>query len=127
MIHPFLRVVATQPQLLLDHAEAYAGLVGEELGKTADDFKQRAMMMGAAAFLGVLALVFTGVALMLYAVSPPAQVHTPWLLIATPVVPAVFAVVCAIAGRRKEGAPFAELRQQIARDLAMMRDASAAT
>lgn len=126
MIHPFVRVIATQPQLLVDHAEAYAGLVGEELGKTAAEFKQRAVMLGAAAFFAVLALIFAGVALMLHAVSPPAQVHTPWLLIATPALPAVLAIVCAVLGRRKEGAAFAQLRQQIARDLAMVREVSAA-
>jgi len=32
MIHPLLKLVATQPQLLADHAEAYAELVGEEFG-----------------------------------------------------------------------------------------------
>ena len=126
MIHPFLRVVATQPHLLVDHAEAYAGLVGEELGKTAAAFKHRAMLMGAAAFFAVVAVIFGGVALMLYAVSPPSQLQMPWLLVATPVVPAVVALICALAGRRKEGDAFAQLKQQIARDLAMVRDVSAA-
>ena len=33
MIHPLLRLVATEPHLLGDHVEAYAELVGEEVSK----------------------------------------------------------------------------------------------
>jgi len=41
MIHPLLRLIATQPQLLADHAEAYAGLVSDDIGKTAAVWKWR--------------------------------------------------------------------------------------
>jgi len=34
MIHPLLRLIATEPQLLGDHVEAYADLVGDEVRKT---------------------------------------------------------------------------------------------
>ena len=31
MIHPLLRLIATEPQVLGDHVEAYAELVGDEV------------------------------------------------------------------------------------------------
>lgn len=126
MIHPFLRVVATQPQLLVDHAEAYAGLVGEELGKSAARLKRRILLLVLAAFFAAAAILFAGIALMLWAVSAPAQIHASWLLIATPAVPALIAVVCAITGRSSDGPAFAQLKQQLASDLALMREVSAA-
>lgn len=126
MIHPFLRVIATHPQLLVDHAEAYAGLVSEEVEKTAATWKHRFVFMAAAALLALLALAFGGVALMLFAVSPTAAIHAPWLLIATPVAPALAAVVLAWVGNRHDGAPFAQLKLQWARDMAMVREAGTA-
>jgi len=125
MIHPFLRLVATQPHLLVDHAEAYAALVGEEFGKTATQWRRRFVLLAAAAFFAVVAIGFGGIALMLWAVSPASQMHAPWLLIVTPVVPAVIALGCAMAGKSQESNAFAQLKEQIAVDLAMVRNVSA--
>ena len=93
MIHPLLRLVATQPQLLADHAEAYAGLIGEELGKTTTAWRQRVVLNAAALCLAGAAVVLGGVALMLWAVLPEASLRLPWVLLATPVVPALLALI----------------------------------
>lgn len=126
MIHPLLRLVATQPQLLADHAEAYAGLVGEEIGRTAASLKQRVLLGAIALCLVGVAAVLTGVALMLWAVIPTASMQAPWALIAAPAVPALIAVVCGLIGRQGPTDRFAELRQQVAADLVMLREVSAA-
>lgn len=126
MIHPVLRVIATNPQLLVDHAEAYAGLVSEEVEKTAASMKHRIVFKAAAAVLALLAVTFAGIALMLYAVSSASAIHAPWLLIATPALPAVVAVVLALVSNRDDGAAFAQLKQQLARDMAMVREAGKA-
>ena len=126
MIHPLLRLVATQPQLLADHAEAYAGLVGEEIGRSAASFKQRMLLSAIALCLIGVAAVLTGVALMLWAVLPAAGMQAPWALIAAPAVPALIALVCGVAGRHKPTDRFAELKQQVAADLVMLREVSAA-
>ena len=60
MLHPLLHLVATQPQLLADHAEAYAELVAEELGDFSVTWKRRAL-------LNAVALCFGGVAAVLRA------------------------------------------------------------
>ena len=126
MIHPLLRLVATQPQLLADHAEAYAGLVGAEIGRSATSFKQRMLLNAVALCLVGVATVLTGVALMLWAVIPTANMQAPWALVAAPALPAVVAIICVVIGQRKPADTFAELKEQIAADLVMLREVSAA-
>ncbi len=126
MIHPLLRLIATKPHLLTDHAEAYAGLVGEEWGKTVAAWKQRALMAGMALGLAVVAAILAGVALMLWAVIPRADIQAPWALLAGPGIPAFAAVFCIVASRRRDSEGFADLRRQVAADLAMLREVSAA-
>lgn len=121
-IHPLLRLVATQPQLLADHAEAYAGLVGEELGKSAAQWKRRALLNAMAFGLAAAALVLAGVALMLWATLPAAQMQAPWVLIATPAATGLIAFVCGLAGRDRNADSFADLRQQLTADLALLRE-----
>ena len=126
MIHPLLRLVATQPQLLADHAEAYASLVSDEIGRSAASLKQRVLLNVVALCLIGVAAVLGGVALMLWATLPPSSMQAPWALIAAPAVPAVVGVICALVGQRQPGDAFAELKQQVAADLVMLREVSAA-
>ena len=126
MIHPLLRLVATQPQLLADHAEAYAGLVGAEIGRSATSFKQRILLNAVALCLVGVATVLAGVALMLWAVIPTASMQAPWALVAAPALPAVVAILCVVIGKNKPTDTFAELKEQIAADLVMLREVSAA-
>ena len=125
-IHPLLRLIATQPQLLADHAEAYAGLVGEELDQTAAVWKRRVLLDAMALSLAAVSAVLGGVALMLWAVVPAANIQAPWALIAAPAVPAVLALWCGFEGRRKRADSFVGLRQQVAADLVLLREVSAA-
>ncbi len=126
MIHPLLRLIATQPQLLADHAESYAELVGEELGKSTAALKKRVLLNAAAMCLLAVAAVLTGVALMLWAVVPVANINAAWALVAAPAAPALLALWCLVASQRETAAGFKFLKQQIAADLVMLREVSAA-
>jgi len=86
MIHPLLHLIATKPQLLGDHVEAYAELVGAEVGKTSKMWISRVVFYAIALFLLSAGLIFAGVALMLWAVVPPDNMNSPWLLIVVPLV-----------------------------------------
>lgn len=125
-IHPLLRLVATQPELLAEHAGAYAGLVGEELGKTATAWKLRVVLNVVALSLLAVSAVLAGVALMLWAIVPAAQIQAAWALIAVPAVPAIFALCCALAGRDKYISALADINKQLAADLAMLREVNIA-
>ena len=125
-IHPLLRLIATQPQLLADHAEAYAGLVGDEFGKSLTAWKWRMLLNAVALVSMAVAAVLAGLSLMLWAVVVPASAQAHWALIAAPTAPALVAIVCLFASRRKPRAAFAELKQQLAADLNLLREVSPA-
>ena len=126
MIHPLLRLLATRPQLLADHAEAYAGLVGQEWAETATVWQRRVLLSAIALCLFGVAIVLGGVALMFWAVTPPANIQLPWALAAAPLVPAIAALGCGWLARSDTQPRFAELKRQLACDMALLREASVA-
>ncbi len=126
MIHPLLRLIATEPQVLGDHVEAYAELVGDEVRKTGSAWGLRLGLYAAALCLLGVSLVLAGVALMLWAALPPSSFQAPWMLIAVPAAAFVAAAACALLARRNpvENA-FDNIRKQLSADIAMLREVSA--
>jgi len=125
MIHPLLRLIATEPQLLGDHVEAYAELVGEEVQKTGAAWSMRLALYAAALSLAGVGLVLTGVALMFWAALPPSGFQAPWVLIAVPVVTFLLAAACFLFARRKPTeSAFDNVRKQLSADMAMLREVS---
>jgi hypothetical protein len=126
MIHPLLQLIATQPQLLADHAEAYAELMASEIGAVSAVWKRRAVLNAVALCCLVVAAILAGVALMLWAVIPAAQMQAPWALIAAPLPPAAAALWCLMAARvQGDGGAFENLRRQLAADMVMLREVAA--
>nr|WP_315239478.1 hypothetical protein [uncultured Albidiferax sp.] len=124
-MHPLLRLVATQPQLLVDHVEAYADLVAEEIGHVSSAWKLRILLYAVALCSVVVATVLAGVALILWAVVPFSEMHAPWALVAAPLLPIAAAIWCLIAARRETSDGFDNLRQQVKADIGMLREVSA--
>ena len=124
MLPPLLHLIATRPQLLADHAEAYLDLMGEELGRVSNNWKRRALLNAVALCSLGVAAVLGGVALMLWAVTPVADLHAPWALIAAPLLPLATALVCLLTatGQDDERAAFSTLRQQVQADMLMLRE-----
>lgn len=126
MIHPLLRLAATEPHLLGDHVEAYASLVGEEVSKVSTSWMTRiGFYLVALCMLGV-GLVLAGVALLLCAALPSSTYPAPWAMIVVPLTPFVIAAGCVLAARstRIEKA-FDAVRKQLAADMAMLREVAA--
>ncbi len=124
MLHPVLHLLATRPQWLADHAQAYAELATAELDDTAMRTR-RALLLATAtvAALGVAATL-AGVALMLWAITPALTPQAQGLLLATPAPPLLLALGCLLAQRRTQRAAwFAALRGQLRADLALLREA----
>lgn len=127
MIHPLLRLAATQPHLLGDHVEAYASMIGEEVSKASTSWAVRIGLLLAALALAVVGLVLTGVSLLLVAALPASDYQAPWALIVVPLVPFVIAVVCAMVARSKPPASaFETIKGQLNADMAMLREVSTA-
>lgn len=123
MIHPLLALLATRPQLLTDHAEAYAELATAELTLLTTNWRQQALWTAGLLCSALVAVVLAGVALMLWAVSPEANVRAPWALWLAPLLPLLLALVCGVAARPSTGRAFNLLRQQARADLQMLREA----
>jgi len=128
MIHPLLHLIATKPQLIGDHVEAYAELVGAEVGKTSRLWVARVAYYAVALFLLSAGLVFTGVALMLWATTPSDNMNLPWLLVVVPLVPFAAGAFCIFKARADSSTnAFDAVKQQLHADMTMLREVSAAT
>lgn len=126
MMHPLLHLIASQPNLLADHAEAYADLLGQELGLASAQWKRRALLTATALCCAGVGAVLAGVALMLWAVIPLETMNAPWALVVAPLVPLLAAGACLAASRSQaEGSAFDNVRRQLREDVAMLRQASA--
>lgn len=125
-MHPLFHLIASRPQLLADHAQAYAELVAAEIPRVSAAWKRSALLTAAAVLGMALALGLAGVALMLWAVLPEASMRAPWALLVVPLVPLTAALVCLLAAQRGgERAAFDELRLQVQADIGMLREAAA--
>lgn len=124
-MHPLLNVLATRPQLLAEHAQAYAELVAAELPQASSAWLRQAQLKGLAA-LGLLSTVLlAGVASLLWATVPLTSMPRPWLLLVVPLVPAIAGIVCLVAAKSgPDGRFLSDLRQQLSADLAMLQTAS---
>ncbi len=133
VLHALLRLAATRPQLLADHAEAYRILAGAELARAAQAWQRRVVFAVLALVLLAVALTLAGVACMLWAVQvpPPAMPHSAlmaaphWALMVAPLLPLLLAGACALAVRgASSGHGLDQLGQQWRADLMMLREVS---
>ncbi|CAH0351469.1 hypothetical protein [Aquabacterium sp. CECT 9606] len=128
MMRPILQLMATEPELLTDHLQSYAELLGEEVGSFQGQFKRHWIMFAVLALLATVTLILGGVALMLWLVTPHAQLQqlqVPWALWLVPLGMGAFCAIIAVIMKQEERTPgFQVLRQQIAADLAMLKQAT---
>ena len=125
VLHALLRLVATRPQLLADHAEAYRVLVGAELASAAQAWQRRIIFGVLALLLLAVALTLAGVACMLWAVHVPQAASPHWALLAAPLLPLLLAGACLLAARgASSGDGLDQLGQQWRADLRMLREVS---
>lgn len=123
MLHPLLHMIAVQPQLMADHAEAYSELVAAELRSASSDWTRRTLLTAVALCSVGVAAVLGGTALMLWALLAPTQEHAQWVLLAVPAVPLAVAVVCWMMARPEGTArAFSKLREQVTADMTMLRE-----
>jgi hypothetical protein len=124
-MHPLLHLIVREPNLLADHAGAYAELLGEEIGVASVQWKRKALLSAVALCSAGVGAVLAGVALMLWAVIPPENLNAPWALIVAPLVPLGLAAGCWVASQNDTGPrAFEQMRRQLAEDAAMFKQAS---
>ncbi len=124
-MHPLLKLIATRPQLLAEHAQAYAELAAAEVPRVTSAWKRKALLYAVALLALLAAMLLGGTALMLWAVLPAPPMPAAWLLVVVPMLPVAAAVACLFAARAG-GHDGSELKQQLVADLAMFKEAAAA-
>jgi len=127
MIHPLLRLAATEPHLLGDHVEAYAALLGEEVTRASTSWVMRIGLYLVALAMVVVALVLVGVALLLVSAISADNYPATWGLIVVPIAPFVIAAICVFVARSQPPvSAFDKVKTQLNADMAMLREVSAA-
>ncbi len=128
MLQALLHLLSTQPLLLAGHAQAYGELAAAETAALAAQWRRRLVWWLLVLCLGGVALALAGTALLLWAVTPPSQVHSPWMLWLVPLVPLAGALACAWAARAPDAGdgPFRDLREQLQADWHLLREAGRA-
>ncbi|WP_421886368.1 hypothetical protein [Methylibium sp.] len=120
---PLLRVLASEPDALVEHAAAYADLASDEWQQLQVHWAQRLLWLAIAAVAALAALILGGVALMFWAALPSIETGRAWLLWAVPLVPGLVAVAGVLAARRIDQRPaFGNLRAQLREDMALVRE-----
>ena len=116
------RLLIERPDLLIDHALAYAALAQREVESVKQHWLRR-IVAGAVALASALSFVIlSGVAMMMCAVEQ-FRVDATWVLIAVPGAMLVIAVVAAMVALSK-GSPRTEsLADQVRIDLKAIRSA----
>ncbi len=125
-MHPFFKLVVDRPAALTDHVEAYASLATLELSAAVTQLRRRALKTAVSVVGASVAVLFGGVSAMLWAVTPAADLHAPWVLWLTPLLPAALAVGCWWSANAADPLPaFSALRGQVREDMAMLREVGA--
>jgi len=97
------KLLTQRPDLLVDHALAYAALAKDELEAVKRQIIKRAVAGAVALAAGLAFVILSGVALMLWAVSP-VLANPVWVLLAVPGVMLLLTVVATLLALSK-GAP----------------------
>ncbi|WP_077035636.1 hypothetical protein [Pelomonas sp. KK5] len=127
MIHPLFRTLATRPELLAEHLGAYAQLVSVEAGETTAQWRRHALWAAVMTLGLFLFATLAGTALLLLAVVPLDAMPMPWLLAAVPAMPLLLAVLGWLQMRQHPlSCSFELLREQVALDTALLKEASEA-
>jgi peptidoglycan/LPS O-acetylase OafA/YrhL len=91
----------------------------------AGQWRRRALLASVAALAAALGFGLAGVALLLLAAVPLQAMPLPWLLVLVPVLPLALAAACALRLQQlDEPSALAPLRDQLAADAALLREAS---
>lgn len=122
MMALLLKVMLLPPHLLKSHAQGYAGLVSEVGARYLCALKNRWVLYGLCVLSLILALIFGGVALLLWGAFPLHNVPRVWTLLALPAFFLLLGGLCGWwASRVQVQALMPDIQAQIALDLEALR------
>lgn len=121
MVHPLVRIAAARPQMLAEHASAYAELIANEITTAGQQLKRQVVLELVGLNCFVVAAVLFGVAAMLWGSFPAGGLSAPWMLVMAPTAPLIFGSWALLRGKAiVPNDPFTKVRRQWAADAAML-------
>lgn len=118
----WLEILAARPQLVVEHGQAYAQLLGEESAEALASWRRRFLLYLLMGLSLLLALVLAGVAGLIAAAVPVEGMPMPWLLVALPTVPLLVAVISWAVARKEQEKIFAGLQEQLRADAGLLQE-----
>lgn len=125
-MHPLLHLLMTRPELLAEHAQAYAELTGIEINDLVRAESRRLLYSAVALCCATAALVLAGVALLLALALPETRNAAWWALLLPPCLPLLGALACLRLRSGIRAPAFAVLRQQLLADWLLLKEVKAA-
>lgn len=127
LLHPLFKTLATEPQMLLDHAAGYAQLASAESRQWLAQEKHRLAAVLAGAALLLIGITLAGGALLVLAAVPVDRLNAPWLLAVVPATPILLGAALTVwALQRPRLSPFPLTREQWALDRGLLDSAAQA-
>jgi hypothetical protein len=126
MIHPVIKLIATRPDLLAEHAVGYGALFAAQAGEAAQQMRRNLAYVIIAAVCGGVGIGFAGTALLLVAALPLSSMPAAWAMLVIPLVPLAVAVGCLVALKSQPQAwSMDAIKEQFAADRAMFQEVNA--
>ncbi len=127
MLRLLLKMLLLPPDLLKSHARGYVDLASEVSARYLYTLKNRWLMYGLSALTLLLALIFGGVALMLWSALPLSDAPHPWVLFALPAFSLFVSGLCWWWARTQRLQPLlSDIQTQIELDLQAIRQVHSA-
>lgn len=124
MFKLLLKLLVLPPELLQVHAKGYAELARQAWADHWSVFKNRWVMYALSALSLFLALMFGGVALLLWSALPVMDARHAWVLSALPLGFLAIGIACGLWARHLRMRPiWSELQEQIRLDILALKEA----
>jgi len=123
MTHPLVYLLAHRPKMLVVHAQAYADLLSADASLALRQAKLKALLGILTLCMAIVALVLSGVAIMLWGVLPPNLMGRPWVMVAAPGVSWFMTLALAwVTFIAPTGQALSEFKRQVYADMAMCQE-----
>lgn len=123
MTHPLVYLLAHRPKMLVVHAQAYADLLSADASLALRQAKRKALLGILTLCMAVVALVLSGVAIMLWGVLPQSSMGSPWVMVAAPGVSWFMTLALAwVTYLAPTGHALTEFKRQVYADLALCQE-----
>lgn len=124
MLKLLLKLLVLPPELLNEHARGYADLAGQAWADQMCTLKNRWVIYSLSALTLLLALIFAGVALLLWSAMPQIDSRFAWVLPILPLTLLILSAIFWVWARSLRTRSFLDrIKEQIQLDVLMIQEA----